>query len=48
MDRPMFVCEDCGGHADEERECPYNEGMGGLSHLVWLCDECYSKRAEDL
>jgi hypothetical protein len=41
----MYQCEDCGGFAQEERECPYNEEMGGMSHMVWLCNTCYSDRA---
>jgi hypothetical protein len=42
------VCEDCDGYADEERPCPYNEGMGGLTHMVWLCDRCYKQREYEL
>lgn len=42
------TCEDCGGYAEEKRECPYNEGMGGFSHLVWLCNICYNQREYEL
>jgi len=42
------ICEDCGEYAEEKRECPYNEGMGGLLHLVWLCYSCYKQRSYEL
>ena len=48
MSAPEYECEDCGGYAAEKRPCPYNEGMGGLLHEVWLCNTCYKEREYEL
>lgn len=41
------TCEGCGGYG-EEMECPYNREMGGLSHVVVLCDDCKRQRERDV
>ena len=42
------ICEDCRGYAEQKRPCPYNEQMGGGTYELYLCDECYRQREEEV
>ena len=47
-DVPKGKCDDCGAPGAEYTTCPYAEEINDEEIWLWLCDDCYQERCDDI